>query len=117
MTLHDAQGFMDFRVAPAVYKGGLIACAGSDVWHWWLGDRGRVLAQRKLSPDLFERLVPATVIGNVAYFGTWAADVETGEILWRLPLRSVEFGAVPADRLVLIVDDKTLRAYKSRVGK
>jgi hypothetical protein len=54
----------------------------------------------------------------VAYFGSWAADVETGEILWRLPVRAVAFGAVPADRLVLVIDLKhALRAYRSRVGR
>jgi len=118
ISLRSADGFMDFRVKPAVYKGGLITCAKATEWQWWVGQRGRVLAQRKLSPDLFAQLVPPTVIGDVAYFGSWAADVETGQILWRLPVRAVAFGAVPADRLVLVIDlQKALRAYKSRVGK
>lgn len=118
VSLSNANGFMDFRVQPAAYKGGLIACAEATEWQWWVGERGRVLAQRRYSPDLFAQLVPPTVIGDVAYFGTWAADVETGEILWRLPVRAVAFGAVPADRLVLVIDlQNTLRAFKSRVGR
>ncbi|MHC4972140.1 MAG: outer membrane protein assembly factor BamB family protein [Planctomycetota bacterium] len=118
VSLSDANAFMDFRIQPAAYKGGLITCEKATEWQWWVGKRGRVLAQHKFNPDLFAQLVPPTVMGDVAYFGTWAADVETGEILWRLPVRAVAFGAVPADRLVLVVDlQKTLRAFKSRVGK
>jgi len=118
VSLKSADGFMDFRVQPAVYKGGLIACARDNEWQWWVGARGRVLAQRQFSPDLFAQLVPPTVMGDVAYFGSWAADVETSEILWRLPVRAVAFGAVPADRLVLVIDLKhAMRAYKSRVGR
>ncbi|MHC4133657.1 MAG: PQQ-binding-like beta-propeller repeat protein [Planctomycetota bacterium] len=118
VSLRSADGFVDFRVKPAVYKGGLITCAEATQWQWWVGERGRILAQRRLSPDLFAQLVPPTVIGDVAYFGGWAADVETGEILWRLPVRAVAFGAVPADRLVLVIDlQHALRAFKSRVGR
>jgi len=118
VSLKSADGFMDFRVHPAVYKGGLITCAEATQWQWWVGERGRILAQREYSPDLFAQLVPPTVMGDVAYFGSWAADVETGEILWRLPVRAVAYGAVPADRLVLVIDLKhALRAYRSRVGR
>lgn len=112
------QGFMNFRVKPAVYKGGLIACESQGEWQWWRGDKGEVIAERRLAPDLFAQLVPPTVVSNVIYFGTWAADVETGEILWRLPLRSVRFGVVPADRLFLVVDgENRIHAFKSRVGR
>jgi hypothetical protein len=112
------QGFMNFRVKPAVYKGGLIACEQLAEWHWWRGGRGEVIARRQDSPDLFQDPVPPTVVGNVIYFGTWAADVDTGEILWRLPLRSVRFGVVPADRLLLAVEGGArLHAFKSRVGR
>lgn len=117
VSLSDANGFLELRIQPAAYKGGLITCEKATEWQWWVGERGRILAQRRYSPDLFAQLVPPTVMGDVAYFGTWAADVETGEILWRLPVRAVAFGAVPADRLVLVIDlQNTLRAFKSRVG-
>jgi hypothetical protein len=75
-----------------------------------------VIAQRSHSPDLFKDLVPPTVLGNIVYFGTWAADIQTNEILWRLPLRTVAFGVVPADRLLLVVEGDTLHAFKSRIG-
>lgn len=118
VTALATQGFMNFRVKPAVYKNGLIACEQNAEWHWWRGGRGEVIAERKLAPDLFEALVAPTVVGNVIYFGTWAADVETGEILWRLPLRSVRFGVVPADRLLLAVEDGArIHAFRSRVGQ
>jgi hypothetical protein len=115
--LRAADGLMDFGVTPAACRGGLIACERKEEWQLWQGDRGRVLASRRYTPALFRSPVAPTVLGDVAYFGTWAADVETGEVLWRLPLESVRFGAVPADRLVLVVDSAdTLRAYRSRVG-
>ncbi|HEX5136112.1 MAG TPA: PQQ-binding-like beta-propeller repeat protein [Planctomycetota bacterium] len=112
------EGFMNFRVKAAVYKGGLITCEDSGAWCWWQGDKGQVVAERKTAPDLFRELLPPTVVGNIVYFGTWAADVETGEILWRLPLRGVRFGVVPLDRLLLVVDGEgNLQAFKSRVGR
>lgn len=113
-----AQGFMNFRVKAAVYKGGLIACESATEWHWWRGPKGQVIAEKRTAPDLFQEMVPPTVAGNVVYFGTWAADVETGEILWRLPVRSVRFGIVPLDRLFLAVDGQSnLHAFKPRVGR
>jgi len=113
-----ATGFMDLEGIPAAYKDGLIA-RERDEWQWWHGDKGALLAKREWTPDLFEGSgVPPTVLGPVVYFGTWAADAETGEVLWRLPIREVLFGAVPADRLVLVVaNDHTLRAYRARVGR
>ena len=109
-------GLFAFRVKAAVYDGGLVSCEREDEWQWWKGNGGRVIAQRRYSPDLFKDLVPPTVLGNVVYFGTWAADIQTNEILWRLPLRTVAFGVVPADRLLLAVEVDTLHAFKSRVG-
>lgn len=114
----EARSVMNFRVKAAVYKGGLIGCESEEEWHWWRGPTGQVIAHRKNAPDLFKELVAPTVVGNVVYFGTWAADVDTSEILWRLPVRSVRFGIVPADRLLLAVDgERKLHAFKSRVGR
>jgi hypothetical protein len=110
-------GYLNFRVKAAVYNGGLVTCERDYEWLWWSGNRGLVIAQRSHSPDLFKDLVPPTVLGNIVYFGTWAADIQTNEILWRLPLEKVLFGVVPADRLLLVVDGKgNLHAFKSRVG-
>lgn len=118
LTNLAAQGFMNFRVKAAVYKGGLISCESETQWHWWRGRTGEVIADRASAPDLFQQMVAPTVVGNVVYFGVWAADVETGEILWRLPVRSVRFGIVPLDRLLLAVDGEgKLYAFKSRVGR
>jgi hypothetical protein len=116
VTELDCQGFLSFRVKAAVYEGGLVTCENDSEWQWWKGDGGEVIAMRRYSPDLFKQLVPPTVVGNVVYFGTWAADIQTSEILWRLPLRAVAFGVVPADRLFLVIEDQTLHAFKSRVG-
>lgn len=110
------EGLWSFRLRPAVYKDGLVSCDGKE-WQWWTDRGGFPLASRKTKPDLFDFPVPATVLGDVVYFGTWAADVETGEVLWRLPVGTVRFGAVPADRLVLVVHSgNVFAAYRSRVG-
>jgi hypothetical protein len=73
------------------------------------------LAEEKDQPDLFRDRVTPTVLGDVVYFGSWAADVETGEILWRLPFQHVTFPVVPADHMILVVEDgKVLRAFRGR---
>jgi hypothetical protein len=116
LQVGEATGCLDLRVAPAVYKTGLLVCEKEGEWQWWHPDKGQLLASREWTRDLFDQVLPPTVLGDVVYFGTWAADAENGDILWRLPLRA-RFGAVPADRLVLVVaEDGTLRAYKARVG-
>jgi hypothetical protein len=109
-------GLWSFKLRPAVYKHGLVSCDGEE-WQWWTDRGGLPLASRRTRPDLFRFPVPATVLGDVVYFGTWAADVETGEVLWRLPVAAVSFGAVPVDRLVLVVQSGSMfAAYRSRVG-
>ncbi len=117
VQLLKVQGLWSFKITPAVYDRGLLAYDGRNNWQLWKGGRGKTIASRKYSPDLFRGIVPATVLGQVAYFGTWAADMKTGEVLWRLPLAKVRFGAVPGDRIVIVVDERNiLRAYRSRVG-
>jgi len=118
VRLVSLKGLWTFTVTPAVYERGLLAFDGRSKWQHWRKGRGRTVADRKYTPDLFRSVVPATVLGDVAYFGTWAADLETLEVLWRLPVDEVRFGAVPADRIVIIVDGKgNLRGYRSRIGR
>ena len=101
----------------AVYKNGILACLQDRSWVWLKEDPAPVLAAREWTPDLFSAVVPPTVLGDVVYFGGWAADAETGEILWRLPVELSRFGAVPADRMVIVVDaGGGLRAFRARVG-
>jgi outer membrane protein assembly factor BamB len=84
----------------------------------WCADRGgRIykLAAETEQPECFKDMVSPTVLGAVVYFGSWAADVDTGEILWRLPVQRVTCAAVPADGLVMVVDEgRTLRAFRGR---
>jgi hypothetical protein len=88
--------------------GGLEWCAAR-------GDRIYSLAAEADQPECFRDMVSPTVLGAVVYFGSWAADVDTGEILWRLPVKRVTHAAVPADGLVLVVEDgRTLRAFRGR---
>ena len=57
-------------------------------------------------------------MGDVVYLGNWAADVMTGEVLWRLPGEDVTFNLVPADGMVLAVFGGTeLRAYREKGAK
>jgi len=115
--LRESTGLFSFGITPAVYRNGLLAAHKGREWHWWHDGQGEVLAEKKFTPDLFRDIVPATVLGDVAYFGSWAADVQSGEILWRLPLRTVRYGAVPADRLILVLDGwGVLHGYRERVG-
>jgi hypothetical protein len=74
-----------------------------------------LLTEEAEQADLFRDRVSPTVLGDIVYFGSWAADLETGEILWRLPLADrATHPMVPADGLVLVVDGATLRAFRGR---
>jgi outer membrane protein assembly factor BamB len=115
----EPAGLSDFLVPPSAHAQGLLALGGGEdvQWHLWKPDekgrmRGAVLAEAKDRPDLFRHRLPATVVGGIAYFGSWAADFETGDILWYLPVEDPQFAAVPADRLVLVVDGTTLVAFR-----
>lgn len=84
----------------------------------WCADKGgkaSVLAQEGEQPECFRDHVAPTVLGEIVYFGSWAADVESGDILWRLPVKEVTCSPVPADGMVLVVDEgTTLRAFRGR---
>lgn len=89
---------------------------GGDL-EWCVSEAGKIyhIAAEAEQPDFFRDRVTPTVLGEVVYFGSWAADMETGEILWRLPVKLVTHSAVPADGLVLVVDEmRTLRAFRGR---
>jgi hypothetical protein len=88
-----------------------------DGLEWCLSEAGKIhqIATEAEQPDFFRDRVSPTVLGEVVYFGSWAADLETGEVLWRLPVKQVTFSPVPADGLVLVVDDRrALRAFRGR---
>ena len=87
---------------------------GKLAWDLHVGDGSLVITAEKFQPSLFQHPLPATVFGRVAYFGTWAADLETSDVLWRLPVKKPRFAAVPADRFVLMVDGTTLRAFREK---
>jgi len=78
---------------------------------------GYYLSTDEDNPDLYaiERRVGPTVLGDIVYFGSWAADIRTRRILWRLPVKRLRFPAVPIDGGVLIVDDlRVLRCFRAR---
>lgn len=111
-------GFWSFGLPPAVHRTGFLGYGRGDkepAWEVWEERGGRVLARASTHPWLFRSAVAPAVLGDVAYFGTWAADLETGEILWKLPIEEVRFPPTPADRLVVVVDgNDALRAYRGR---
>ena len=111
-------GMFSFHLPPAQHGRGAVVLADGDdgrEWMLWRDDRFLHLASQARQPDLFRDAVPPTVCGDVVCFGSWAADLETRRILWRLPVKRVTRPVVPADRLVLVVDDdKTLRAFRGR---
>lgn len=100
--------FLSEPAAGAPPRGGL---------EWAVEREGKIflLTSQAQQPECFRDRVTPTVLGDIVYFGSWAADVETGDIVWRLPIaEGVGFPAVPADRLVLVVDGGTLRAFRGR---
>jgi len=113
-------GLMDYPVDPAVTPLGVLVLAKSEQTGWaYLHDdnRFRVFATNQDNPDLFaaKRLVSPTVLGDIVYFGSWAADLRSQQILWRLPVGSLRFPAVPLDRMVLVIDGKNhMRAFRAR---
>ncbi len=116
-------GMHDLLAPPSCHAGGTLALSGGQParWHLWARNKegqmmGTVLADGADRPDLLRHPLPATVLGDIAYFGSWAADLRTGEILWYLPVTDPKFAAVPADGLVLIVDGRTLRAFREAGG-
>ena len=111
----ECDGLSSFGTWPAACRDGVITMEAGRRWMWWQKKGGLVLAKRKWTPDLFKDNVAPTVVGDVVYFGTWAADIVTGEILWRLPVRGVQHPPLPADKLVVVVDvSDTMRAYRER---
>jgi len=111
----DCNGLSSFGTWPAACRDGVLTMENGREWMWWREKGGFVLAKSAWTPDLFKDKVAPTVLGDVAYFGTWAADIVTGEVLWRLPVGRVRHPPVPADKLFVVVDEKsTLRAYRER---
>jgi len=114
-VLGKCNGLSSFGTWPAACRDGVLTMEEDRRWMWWTKKGGRVLAKRRWTPDLFTDKVAPTVLGDVAYFGTWAADIVTGEVLWRLPVRAVLHPPVPADKLVVIIDSQShMRAYRER---
>lgn len=109
----------DFVVPPAATRLGTLCLSGEPgglEWQLRLPDgKYFVLATEKTQPYLFRDRVAPTILGDIAYCGSWAVDLATRELLWKLPVDRVTYPAVPADRLVLIVESgKTLRAFRGR---
>lgn len=114
-------GLWSYEVPPAHHPGGTVVLGRFDHELRWARHRGRKffeLTRKSTQPDLFRDRVSPTVLGDVVYFGSWAMDIETREILWRLPFQDVTYPVVPADGLILVVESgKVLRAFRGRGRK
>lgn len=114
-------GLWTYELPPAHHPGGTVVLSARGKELHWARYRERrfyQLTSRAMQPDLFEDRVTPTVLGDIVYFGSWAMDIETREILWRLPFRKVSYPVVPADGLILVVESgKTLRAFRGRGRK
>ncbi|MEM8884437.1 MAG: PQQ-binding-like beta-propeller repeat protein [Planctomycetota bacterium] len=111
---------VDSAVAPALTPHGVLFMyqRGKELaWVVPRRDHYRQITSREQNPDLFSpttRVAP-TVLGDIVYFGTWAADIGARRVLWRLPLKSLQFPAVPRDQQVLVLDENThLRAFRGK---
>jgi hypothetical protein len=121
-VLHsDAVGLWSYELPPAHHPGGTVVLSAANNELRWARYRERKffeLTSRSTQPDLFKDRVSPTVLGDIVYFGSWAMDVETREILWRLPFQDVSYPVVPADGLFLVVESgKVLRAFRGRGRK
>ena len=116
-------GLMNYPVEPAATPLGMLVLARGKVLGWaFLRDdrRYEVFVTHEDNPGLFDRKhrVAPTVLGDIVYFGAWAADIRTRRVLWRLPVGKLTFPAVPLDRMVLVIDGKyRLRAFRARGSK
>ena len=114
-----APRLQDYSVPPAMTSMGTLALADADPLGWVLrtGEKGYYLSRYDDNPDLYSvsQRVGPTVLGDIVYFGSWAADIRTRRVLWRLPVKQLRFPAVPIDGGVLIVDDLVnLRCFRAR---
>lgn len=121
VSFHVEPWFWDCQVPPAYHpRLGtlLLSPSKKGTGLQWCEDReGKfyTIAEESDQPDFFRDRVSPTVLGDIVYFGSWACDLETDEILWRLPVKQVTFSPVPADGLVLVVDDaRSIRAFRGR---
>jgi len=106
---------LDLVHPPAQHRLGGIAMLGErGKRELTIVERGavRAIADETKQPDLFRDAVRPTVLGDIVYFGSWAVDLETREILWRLPVEHVQYPAVPANGMVLVVENGVLRAFR-----
>jgi hypothetical protein len=112
-------GLVRADVPPTGLKVGALVrttAKGAMVWEKRTAEAYLPVASSRRNPDLLARRIPAVALGDICYFGSWAADIASGEVLWRLPPTvQVTRPVVPGDDLVLVLDgDKTLRAYRPR---
>jgi hypothetical protein len=111
-------GLRNFDTLPALHKRGVIATStesGELKWELLADKQVAPIASSKRHPHLLQRRTPVAVLGDVVYFGNWAADVRSGDVLWEIKGLQVDFTAVPADGLVLLVDrGRAVRAYRAR---
>jgi hypothetical protein len=118
VALGGEVGLWSYEVPPAHHPGGTVVLSRVENELRWARYRERKfyeLTRVSAQPDLFKDRVSPTVLGDVVYFGSWAMDIETREILWRLPFQDVSFPIVPADGLFLVVEGgKVLRAFRGR---
>jgi hypothetical protein len=118
VTERGEVGLWSYEVPPAHHPGGTVVLSAQGlVWRWarYRDRKYYELTNRNVQPDLFKDRVSPTVLGDIVYFGSWAMDIETHEILWRLPFQNVSYPVVPADGLILVVESgNVLRAFRGR---
>jgi hypothetical protein len=121
VVLNGEVGLWSYEVQPAHHPGGTVVLSEIDKELRWARYRERKfyeLTRVSAQPDLFRDRVSPTVLGDIVYFGSWAMDIETKEILWRLPFQDVSYPVVPADGLILVVESgNVLRAFRGRGRK
>ncbi|MHC4933789.1 MAG: PQQ-binding-like beta-propeller repeat protein [Planctomycetota bacterium] len=108
----------EYETLPSAHATGAI-CRSQEKegpsWGRWTQKGVHPIASKERHPELFKDRIAAAVLGDIVYFGSWAADIRTGQIVWRLDGAVVSLPVVPVDRMVLVVDNRrALRAFGER---
>lgn len=92
----DAYGPCDITYPYAVHQGQVLGFSSQDILIVMNqdGSGAEVVKASQLPADALPG--PASIATDVAYFGGWAVDIESGRVLWSLPGMELREPAVPA---------------------
>ena len=108
--------------SPIAFPNGLFALTAATTWSLESPARAVPVASPRRRRDLFVAITAPVALSGTAVMGSWAANLRTREILWRLAehgelMRAARKGlrfAVPVDKLLLMIPRDGLRIHAVR---